>query len=82
MVPTAAYYSLDTFLMYFILDVTTNCICEVHCLALDGFDRNALQKLGSKEKRYHTNWYSNLGLLGGKQECNAIATATARVVKC
>ena len=29
------------------LDVTANCICEIHCLALDGFDLNTYHKLSS-----------------------------------
>ena len=32
------------------LDVSANCICEMHCLALDGFDLNNVHKLSSKEK--------------------------------
>ena len=39
------------FLWYLVLDVTANCICEMHCLALDGFDLNAVHKLSSKEKK-------------------------------
>ena len=27
---------------------TANCICEIHCLALDGFDLNNVHKLRSK----------------------------------
>ena len=38
---------------YLALDVTTNCICEIHCIAavLDGFDLNTVHKLSSKEKK-------------------------------
>ena len=45
--------------------VTANCIWEIHCLALDGFDLNTVHKLSSKEK--HLGRDLNLGL--GKQEC-------------
>ena len=31
--------------------VTANCICEIHCLALDGLDLNTVHKLSSKEKK-------------------------------
>ena len=31
-------------------DVTTYCICEIHCLELDGFDLNTVHKLICKEK--------------------------------
>ena len=50
-------------------DVTANCICEIHCLALDGFDLNTVLKLSSKEKKSQRSRDLNLGLLGGKQEC-------------
>ena len=33
------------------MDVTANCICEIHCLALDGFNLNSVHKLSSKEKK-------------------------------
>ena len=39
-----------TFLEYLALDITANCICEIHCLALDGFDHNTVHQLSSKEK--------------------------------
>ena len=34
--------------------VVANCICEIHCLVLDGFDLNAVHKLSSKEKKILT----------------------------
>ena len=43
-------------------------ICEIHCIALDGFDLYTVHKLSSKEKKSQRSWVSNLGLLGGKQE--------------
>ena len=39
------------FFQYLALDVTTNCICEIQCLALDGFVLNTVHKLSSKEKK-------------------------------
>ena len=54
------------FLYYLALDVTANCICEIHCLPLDGFDLNTVHKLSSKEKKSGRNWDSNPGLLGKK----------------
>ena len=36
------------FLWYSALDVTANCICEIRCLALDGFDLNSVHKVSSK----------------------------------
>ena len=39
------------FLWYLALDVTASCICEIHCLALDGFDLNTVHQLSSKEKK-------------------------------
>ena len=41
----------ENFLKYLVLDVTANCIREIHCLALDGFDLNTVHKLSSKEKK-------------------------------
>ena len=41
-----------TFLLYLALDITAHCICEIHGLALDGFDLNTVQKLSSKEKKF------------------------------
>ena len=31
------------------LDLTAYCICEIHCLALDGYHFNTVHKLSSKE---------------------------------
>ena len=31
--------------------VTANCIFEIHCLALDGFNLKTVHKLSSKEKK-------------------------------
>ena len=48
-----AAYQLEShcgFLQYLALDATANCICEIHCLALDGFYLNTVHKLSSKEK--------------------------------
>ena len=53
------------FIFYSTLGVTENCICQIHYLALDGFDLNTVHKLSSKD--------SNSGLLGGKQECSLCA---------
>ena len=39
------------FLEYLALDVTANCICEIHCFALDGFDLNTVHQLSRKEKK-------------------------------
>ena len=33
------------------MDITAKCICENHCLALDGYDLNSVHKLNSKEKK-------------------------------
>ena len=51
------------------MDVTANCSCEIHCVALYGFDLNTVHKLSSIEKRSLQSWDSNSGLLGGKHEC-------------
>ena len=50
-------------------DITANCICEIHCLALDWFDLNTVHKLSSQEKKSRLTCDSNSGLQGGKQEC-------------
>ena len=57
------------FLQYIALDVTPNCTCEIHCLALDGFSLNTFYKLSSKEKKSWRSQHSNPGLLGGQLEC-------------
>ena len=61
-------YNLFYCLWYLALDITANCICEIHCLVLDGFDLNTVHKLSSKEEKSWRSWDSNtgLGLLGGK----------------
>ena len=59
----------DFLICFVALDVTTNSICEIHCLALDVFDLNTVHKLSSREKKSRWSPYSNPGLLGGKQEC-------------
>ena len=38
-------------LLYLALDVTAKCICEILCLALDGFDLNTAHKLSNKDKK-------------------------------
>ena len=62
---------------YLALDVTANGICEIHCIALYGFDLNSVHKLSSKEKSRD----SNPGLLGGKQECYLRATQPPKIKK-
>ena len=57
------------FLQYFALDVTAYCICEIHCLALDGFNLNLLYKLSSKEKKSWQRRDSNPKMEGGNQAC-------------
>ena len=57
------------FLQHLTLDVNAKCICEIHYLALDGFDLTTVHKLSSKEKKSWRSQVSNPGLLGGKQEC-------------
>ena len=39
------------FFLYLALDVTASFICEIHCLALDGFNLNTVHKLSNKEKK-------------------------------
>ena len=56
------------------MDITSNCICEIYCLALDWFDLNTVPKLSSKEKKSWLSQDSNPGLLGRKQECFLCAT--------
>ena len=51
------------------LDVSANCICEIHCIALDGFDTNTVHKLSCKDKKSQQSLDSNPGQLGGKQVC-------------
>ena len=43
------------------LDVTANCICEIHCLALDGFNINTVHKLSSVEKNSQREISAELG---------------------
>ena len=56
------------FLFCLALAVTANCNCEIHCIALDGYNLNTVHKLSSKEKKSQPSWDLNPGLLGGKQE--------------
>ena len=62
------------FLYYLALNATANCICELHCIALDGFDLNSVHKFSSKEKKSWKSQDSNPGLLDGKHECYLCAT--------
>ena len=61
---------LDTlnFFYCWALDVTANCICQIICKALDGFDLNTVHKLSCKEKKSWRSWDLNPGLLVGRQE--------------
>ena len=38
-----------------VLDITANCLCEIRCKALDGFDLKTVHKLSSKEKKILTD---------------------------
>ena len=58
-----------TYLFFVVLSFGRHFICEIHCLALDGFDLNTVHKLSSKEKIFRPCQDSNLGLLGWKQVC-------------
>ena len=66
--------SWRNFLQCLNLDVTTNCICEIHFLALAGFDLNTVRKLSRKQEKSWRSRDSNLGLLGRKWECFLCAT--------
>ena len=44
------HYVQNNFLLYFVLEVTANCICEIHRLALNGFNLNTVHQLSSREK--------------------------------
>ena len=52
------------FLQYLALDFTANCICEIHCIALDGFDLSTAHKLSSKEKKILTELGFESGAAG------------------
>ena len=41
---------VKSLLLCLTLNVTANSVCEIHCLALDGFDLNAVHKLIVKRK--------------------------------
>ena len=60
--------ALKLFLLYLDLDVTAYWVCEIHCLALDGFELETVYPLSSKEEKSRQSRDSDLGLLGGKQE--------------
>ena len=57
------------FLQFLAPDITAICICEIHCLALGGFDLNTVHKISSEEKKSRRSWDLSPGLLGGKEEC-------------
>ena len=54
----------EIFMKYLALDVSANCIREIHCLALDGFKLKTVHKLRSKEKKSRWSQDLNLVLLG------------------
>ena len=68
-VKSRLYNCCTIFLLYLALDVTVNWFCEIHCLALDGFDLNTVHRLSIKEKKSWRSRDSSPGMLGGKQEC-------------
>ena len=52
-------------LMYYLVpDITANCICEIHCLALDGLDLNTVHKLSNKEKKISVELRFRPGAVG------------------
>ena len=53
------------FWKYLALDVTDNCICEINCFALDGFDLNTVHKPSSKEKKISAEPGFEPGAAGG-----------------
>ena len=57
------------FFSYLALNVTANCISEIHYIALDCLYLNTVLQLSSKEKKSQLSRDSNPGLLSGKQEC-------------
>ena len=59
---------------YLALDIISNSICEIQCLALNGFSINTVHNLISKEKKSWQSRDFNLGLLGGKQQFFLFAT--------
>ena len=61
------------FLLSLVQDVTSNCISEVLCLALDEFNIKTVQTKQPREKNWQSQ-DSNLGLLGGMKECFLCAT--------
>ena len=69
------------FLKYLALGITTNCICGIHCLALDGFNLNTGHKLSSKEKKLQPSRKSSLGLQGGKQEFYLCSTQPPQLLE-
>ena len=71
---TLTLFQFHVFLWFLALDVTAYCICEIHCLAIYGFNLNTVHNLSSKEKKSQRSRDSNPGLLGGKQECFHCAT--------
>ena len=44
--------AMDTFFLCFALDVTANCICEIHWIGHDGFDINTVNKLSCLAIKY------------------------------
>ena len=62
---------------YVALDVTAICICEIHCLAIDGFVLNTVHKLSSKEKTSRQSWDSNPGLRSTEEAFLLPTPATA-----
>ena len=65
---------MQLLLLCLILGFTANCIFEIHCLALDGFDVNTAYKPSSKDKKSWQSRVLNPGLLVWKLECFLCAT--------
>ena len=52
---------------YLAQDLAANFICEINCLALDGFNLNTVHKLSSEEEKSRRSQDTNPGLQGAMQ---------------
>ena len=61
------------FLWYFALDVTTNCICAINCLARDGLHLHTIQNLRIEEKKsWQSRDLSPGQLVGGSKNASSV----------
>ena len=62
--------NLEMFWYYLAVDITANSICKIHCLALDGFDFNTVNKNAVKRRNLGKARIRTLGCWVGSKNAS------------